>query len=339
MHTIFITGGTGCIGSITIHKLLQSPEVSRILVASRSNNLQPLQLWEGQELDARLEFVTLDVAEYKPMQELLREVNPTHIIHLGAFQSPDCSRYHFRGMEINTGGTMALFDIAEQLPNLKRFVFASSAAVYGMRSMYPNPGIQEDAPLAPPNHYGIWKLAGEHLARLFYDATHVPTACLRINTTYGKGRDKGKTSAPTNALKAIAMGSVTGTVIPFEMPYTGRENYHFVEDVGAHFAACTLHPYSGFDAFNIKGKTIAITEFLDIARQQATDLGMGEFVELSISGDAMPNLFVSDLSHEKIANTFKDLPLTSISEGVRKSLQEFEKMAKKGELAYSVEST
>ncbi|SVC23287.1 uncharacterized protein METZ01_LOCUS276141, partial [marine metagenome] len=219
MSTIFITGGTGCIGSVTIYKLLESPEVSKIVVASRSNNTDPLKLWLGEDLDPRLEFVTLDVADYNAIEKVLLEVNPTHITHLGAYQSPDCSKYHIQGMEINTGGTMALFDVAEKLPNLKRFVFASSAAVYGMRSMYPNPGIKEDAQLAPPNHYGIWKLAGEHLARLFYDTTKVPTVCLRINTTFGKGRDKGKTSAPTNALKAIAMGSVKNELMPFEMPY------------------------------------------------------------------------------------------------------------------------
>ena len=335
MHTIFITGGTGCIGSVTIYKLLQSPQVEKIVVATRSNNTEPLKLWLGEDLDPRLEFVRLDVADYKAMEEVVTKVNPTHIIHLGAYQSPDCSKYHIRGMEINTGGTMALFDIAEKLPNLQRFVFASSAAVYGMRAMYPGPGITEDARLVPPNHYGIWKLAGEHLARLFYDSTKVPTICLRINTTYGKGRDKGKTSAPTNALKAIAIGAVEGRPIPFEMPYQGRENYHFVEDVGAHFAACALQPYDGFGAFNIKGKTIGIEEFLEIVRKQAQDLGLGEFVKLSITKGAPPNLFVSDLSHEKIAHTFKDLPLTSIEDGVRKSLIEFKRMAEKGTLEYS----
>lgn len=335
MHTIFITGGTGCIGSVTIYKLLQSEAVGKIVIATRSSNTEPLKLWSGENLDPRLEFVRLDVADYKAMEEVVTKVNPTHIIHLGAYQSPDCSKYHLQGMEINTGGTMALFDIAEKLPNLQRFVFASSAAVYGMRAMYPNPGITEDAQLAPPNHYGIWKLAGEHLARLFYDNTKVPTVCLRINTTYGKGRDKGKTSAPTNALKAIAMGSVSSQPIPFEMPYQGRENYHFVEDVGTHFAACTLQPYDGFGAFNIKGKTIAIEEFLDIVRKQAQALGLGEFAKLSITEGAPPNLFVSDLSHEKIAHTFKDLPLTPIEDGVRKSLIEFKRMAEKGTLEYS----
>ena len=335
MQTIFITGGTGCIGSVTIYKLLQSNEVNKIVIATRSNNTEPLKLWLGENLSPRLEFVQVDVADYKAIERVLLEVNPTHIIHLGAYQSPDCSKYHTAGMEINTGGTMALFDAAEKLPNLKRFVFASSAAVYGMRAMYPEPGITEDAPLAPPNHYGIWKLAGEHLARLFYNTTQVPTVCLRINTTYGKGRDKGKTSAPTNALKAIALGAVRGKVIPFEMPYNGRENYHFVEDVGEHFAACTLQPYVGFGAFNIHGETIAIDTFLDIVKEESKALGMGDFVQLSIADGAEPNLFVSDLSHAKIASTFKDLPLTSIPDGVRKSLRDFQEMAKKGILEFS----
>ncbi len=336
MHTIFITGGTGCIGSVTIYKLLQSSEVDKIVVATRSNNTNPLKLWLGEELDSRLEFITLDVSDYQAIEEVLQKLNPTHIIHLGAYQSPDCSKYHIRGMEINTGGTMALFDAAEKLPSLKRFVFASSGAVYGMRSMYPQETIAEDVPLAPPNHYGIWKLAGEHLARLFYDNTKVPTVCLRINTTYGKGRDKGKTSAPTNAMKAIAMGSVSGKLMPFEMPYQGSENYHFVEDVGAHFAACTLQPYSGFGAFNIKGETIPIQSFLQIVEEQANALGMGEFAKLSIIDDAPPNLFICDLDHTKIDGTFKDLPRTAIAEGVRTSLQEFKKMAEKDILDFSI---
>ncbi len=339
MHTIFITGGTGCIGSVTIYKLLQSKAVGKIVIASRSNNADPLKLWLGANLDQKLQFVTLDVSDYKAIEEIVLKVNPTHIIHLGAYQSPDCSRDHIGGMEINTGGTMALFDVAEKLENLKRLVFASSAAVYGMRSMYPQETISEDVQLAPPNHYGIWKLAGEHLARLFYDKTNVPTVCLRLNTTYGKGRDKGMTSAPTNALKAIAMGAVSGKLIPFEMPYQGRENYHYVEDVGAQFAACTLQPYEGFGAFNIKGETIAIEEFLKIVEEQANDLGMGEFSRSSILEDAPLNLFVHDLEHQKIMESFKNLPLTEINDGVRKSLVEFRKMAEKGILEYSTASS
>ncbi len=335
MHKIFITGGTGCIGSVTIYNLLQSTEVDKIVIATRSNNASPLKLWLGEDLDPRIAFVTLDVSNYSEIARVLHEVNPTHIIHLGAYQSPDCSRDHIGGMEINTGGTMALFDAAEKLQNLKRFVFASSAAVYGVRSMYPQEIIPEDVPLAPPNHYGIWKLSGEHLARFFHDNTKVPTVCLRINTTYGKGRDKGKTSAPTNALKAIVLGAVKGELVPFEMPYQGRENYHYVEDVGAQFAAVTMQAFEGFGSFNIQGETIPIKSFLELALQEAKELGMGDFASLSIVKNAPPNLFVCDLDHTKIASTFSNLPHTTISEGIRKSLLEFKAMAESGTLAYS----
>ncbi|MGB5554263.1 MAG: NAD(P)-dependent oxidoreductase [Flavobacteriaceae bacterium] len=335
MHKIFITGGTGCIGSVTIAKLLASNEVGSIVIASRSNNVDPLKLWLGDDLDSRLQFVTLDVANYSEIKRVLLEISPTHIIHLGAYQSPDCSRDHIGGMEINTGGTMQLFDVAEKLPNLQRFVFASSAAVYGMRSMYDQEIIPEDVQLAPPNHYGIWKLAGEHLARLFHNKTKVPTICLRLNTTYGKGREKGMTSAPTNAIKSVALGAVLHETIPFKMPYQGRENYHFVEDVGAHFAECTLQSFTGFGAFNIKGKTIAIVDFLKIIAQQASELGMGKNVDLSITPEAPPNLFVCDLDHKKIDTTFKNLPLTDIAKGVRESILEFKKMAENGTLEFS----
>jgi nucleoside-diphosphate-sugar epimerase len=335
MATILITGGTGCIGAITTLKLLESQEVKKIIIASRSTNLGIMNFWFHGNLDPRIEFIKLDVGDAEAINKTLPQINPTHIVHLGAYQSPDCAAYHENGMQINVGGTMALFDAAEKLRNLKKFVFASSAAVYGVRAMYPEDIIYEDARLAPPNHYGIWKLAGEHLGRLFHNNTKIPTVCLRLNTTYGKGREQGKTSAPTNAMKAVALGSVKGTLIPYQMPYTGRENYHFVEDVGAHFAACTLQEFDGFGAFNIKGETIAIDSFLNIVKEEAEKLGIGEYVDLSIVENADPNLFISDLSHEKIDGTFQELPRTEIAAGVAKSLREFIEMAKEGTLYYS----
>jgi nucleoside-diphosphate-sugar epimerase len=326
MKRILITGGTGCIGSVTVYNLLQYGEIEKITVATRSGDRKSLRLWMGERLDPRIEFVALDVSDGDAVETSVTEINPTHIIHLGGYQSPDCSANHARGMEINVGGTMTLLDTAERLPALERFVFASSAAVYGKRAQYPDAVIGEDVRLTPPNHYGIWKLAGEHLARLFHDSTHVPTVCLRLNTTYGPGRDKGMTSAPTAAMKAVAFGASARTAIPFAMPYCGRENYHYAEDVGAHFAACAMQPFEGYGEFNIKGKTIEVEEFLQIVRQEAASLGWEEYTDISIAADAKPNMFSHDLDHAKIDATFDSLPLTDISAGVRKSLITFNNM-------------
>jgi len=96
-----------------------------------------------------------------------------------------------------------------------------------------------------------------------------------------------------------------------------------------------MQPFEGFGAFNIQGETIPIKSFLELAAYQAKELGMGDYAPLSIVSNAPPNLFICDLDHSRIAKTFSNLPLTDISEGIRKSLIEFKAMAEKRTLAYS----
>ncbi|QEG23242.1 NAD-dependent epimerase/dehydratase family protein [Mariniblastus fucicola] len=339
MSKIFITGGTGCIGASAIHNLLThyGSEIESIIIVSRTGDPKLMKIWLGDSIDelvesGKLQFVAVDIGDSDALEKALQEHQPTHIMHLGALQSPDCDSTPAKGVEINVLGTLNLFAAVEKLETkVERFVFASSAAVYGKRSMYAGDIIPESETLAPPNYYGVWKVAGEHLAALFHERSGIPTVSLRLNTTYGPGRDRGKTSAPTVALKSIALGSHDGKSIAFRMPYQGRENYHYVEDVGAHFAGVCMLPFEGCEAFNIKGKTIPVTEFLEIASSVATELGMNE-IDLGVEEDASPNLFICDLDDQKVDAAFPGLPKTPIEVGVRKSLETFQKHAAAGEL-------
>ncbi len=332
MTRVLITGGTGCIGAAAAWSL-GGRKADEIVIASRSGNPARLQLWFGEDLDARLRFVTGDVSDEDTVRSLVREVEPTHVIHLGALQTPDCDAHPWRGMEVNVGGTLRLLDaLAESGHRCQRLVFASSAGVYGARSLYPGPTVSESEPLAPPNLYGVWKVAGEHLSRLFHRKTGIPTVCLRLNTTYGKGRDLGKTAAPTQAMKSVAAGYVRGERIPFRMPYVGRENYHYVGDVGAHFAAAALEPFSGFGVFNIRGRTLRTMQFLDTIAAVACGMGMADAVDLGTAEDAEPALFIYDLDDRAIQETFSGLPLTPLEVGIERSLEAFAEMARAGKL-------
>lgn len=339
MSKIFITGGTGCIGASAIHKLLTQyeSEVESIIIVSRTGDPKLLKIWLGDSIDdlvqaGKLKFVSVDIGDSNALEQSLREHQPNRIIHLGALQSPDCDSTPAKGIEINVAGTLNLFSVVEKLETkVERFVFASSAAVYGKRSMYPGDIIPEHEALAPPNYYGVWKVAGEHLAALFHERSGIPTVSLRLNTTFGPGRDRGKTSAPTVALKSIAKGSHDGTAIPYRMPYQGRENYHYVEDVGAHFAGVCMMPFEGCEAFNIKGKTIPVSEFLELANSVAAKAGMDK-VDLGIEDNAAPNLFICDLDDQKVDAAFPGLPKTPIEEGIQKSLETFKDHASAGVL-------
>ena len=324
---VLVTGGTGCIGAVVVRDLLAAG-ARRVVVASRQGTPGLLRAWLPAPLDARVVLAASDLADPDAIRSLVNEHQPTHVVHLGGLQSPDCDADPSRGLCVNVGGTQVLLETAERLaPPLRRFVFASSAAVYGPRSLYPGPLVHENDALQPPNRYGVWKLAGEHLCRLFARRSGVPTVCLRLNTTYGKGRDRGRTAAPTTAMKHVAEGAARGTVLPFSMPYRGRENYHFVEDVGACFAAVTTAPFEGFGAFNIRGTTIEVRDFLALIEKVAAELGMASSCKLAIAGDASENLFVSDLDDRAIQARFARLPCTPLAEGVRRSLLEFQRAA------------
>lgn len=327
MNRVLLTGGTGCIGAAATH-VLMSRDVDELVIATRSGSEGMLRLWFPDKLDPRIQLVKGDVSDGERIRDLVHTHQPSRIVHLSALQSPDCDASPLRGMEVNVGGTLNLLNAAANLGDrLERFVFASSAAVYGSRSLYPGETVREADQLAPPNLYGVWKMAGEQLARLFHEKTGVPTVCLRLNTTYGKGREKGKTAAPTAAMKAVALGYARAESVPFRMPYFGRENYHYVGDVGAHFASCALDPFEGFGAFNIRGKTVEVEEFLALIEKIAAGLGMLAAVDLGIAPGATRALFVCDLDDSAIQIAFPGLPRIPLENGIRLSLETFREAA------------
>jgi len=66
-----------------------------------------------------------------------------------------------------------------------RFIYASSSSVYGNCERLP---MREDHPTAPLSPYGVTKLAGEHLARLYWANFRLHTVSLRYFTVYGPGQ-------------------------------------------------------------------------------------------------------------------------------------------------------
>ncbi len=340
MAKILITGGTGCIGAVTVFKLLTEygDEIESILIATRGSSTDQLEIWFGDSLQGHIDsgkiaFASVDLGDTDAVRKTLSDFKPTRIIHLGALQSPACDATPEKGVDVNLTGTMNLFHmVAEFDQPIDRFVFASSGAVYGKRAMYPEATVPESATLAPPNLYGVWKVAGEHLANLFHGKTGVPTVSLRLNTTFGPGRDQGTTSAPTKVMKSLAIGAHENKTIPFLMPYQGRENYHYVEDVGAHFAGVCMLPFEGCQPFNIKGKTIEVAEFLEAVKQVAGEMAIDGFLETGIEPTATPNLFICDLEDAAIEEQFPGLPRTDIAEGIRKTLAKFKEMAPAGKI-------
>ena len=88
---VLVTGGTGCIGAVTVRDLLAAG-VDEVVIASRSSDRSRLSMWLGERLDDRLRFEALDLGDEAAVAQLVADVQPTHVVHLAALQSPDCDR-------------------------------------------------------------------------------------------------------------------------------------------------------------------------------------------------------------------------------------------------------
>ena len=195
---ILITGASGCIGSACVRWLAEQG-LSEIVGVTRTGG--------GSDAGPARQ-IRADVADALSVRNVIQEVRPTRIIHLAGLQTPDCQSYPFAGMAVNVEGTNHLWRAAAELGSDLTTAWCSPAlqrSTVPAASM-PEPTVREDAGLRPPNLYGHWKVAGEGATQAFHLETGVPAVSLRLATTYGPGRDRGLTSAPTSAMKAIVSG-------------------------------------------------------------------------------------------------------------------------------------
>jgi nucleoside-diphosphate-sugar epimerase len=85
-------------------------------------------------------------------------------------------------VDTNVTATQRLLEAAHQVAGLKKLVYASSSSVYGD---CPDLPLREESTPKPISPYGVTKLAGEHLVRLYHVAYGLPTVSLRYFTVYG----------------------------------------------------------------------------------------------------------------------------------------------------------
>jgi nucleoside-diphosphate-sugar epimerase len=84
-------------------------------------------------------------------------------------------------------GTANLAEAARiSIPNLKKFIFASSVEVYGNQKKYP---VNEDTPTAAASPYGVAKIAAEQYLLFLHRAYGFPCIIFRNTNSYGRTHD------------------------------------------------------------------------------------------------------------------------------------------------------
>ena len=161
MPTVLLTGATGYIASHT-WLALQAAGFQVVGVDDFSNS-SPEVLNRLQRLGGRAPvFERLDVTDAAAMEALLQRHRIDAAVHFAAFKAVGESVAQPLAYYRNNVGGLVNVCSALQRHGIRRFVFSSSATVYGVPERLP---ITEDARLTATNPYGQTKLIGETLLR------------------------------------------------------------------------------------------------------------------------------------------------------------------------------
>lgn len=246
-----VTGGMGCLGAWTLHHLHRQGK--RAVCFDLSDDRHRLDLLLTREEQAAITFVRGDLTDTQQVRTLFEQHTITHVIHLAALQVPFCRANPPLGAQVNVTGTVNVFEAA-RATGVNHIAMASSVAVYGPPELYGAGLLPADAPVAPRTLYGVYKVANELTAQVYWHDYAISSTVLRPYTVYGLGRDQGVTSAPTQAMAAAARGE------DFHIGFGGAMQFHFASDVAQQFILAAEQPASGALAFNLGGAIVSVAE-------------------------------------------------------------------------------
>ena len=303
-----VTGALGCIGSWVVRNLVQ--QGIAVTAYDLAGDPHRMQLIMTEAELAQVTFAKGDITDLPALMDLAESAGITDIIHLAALQVPACKANPALGARVNVVGTVNVFEVARRL-GLKRVVYASSVATYGVRDEYAGSLIQPDDPLKPRTLYGVYKQANEATARVYWWDHGLSSIGLRPYVLYGPGRDQGMTSTPTKAMLAVAAG------MPYHITYGGRSGMQYTDDVAKLFIRVASAPFEGAVVYNIRGSVVDMSQVIG-AIEAAEPEARG-----SITYELTPLPFPDGQDDSRLAALLGSLAYTPLEEGIAATIAAF----------------
>jgi UDP-glucuronate 4-epimerase len=298
-----ITGALGCIGAWSCAQLVR--EDVPVVVYDLGTSIKRLELIMSPEELESLTLIQGDVTSLEQLEETITDHGITHIVHLAAMLLPLVKADPPRGAAVNVVGTTNIFEAAKR-QRVRGISYASSAAVYG-----PTAGPRIEDAGAPTTLYGVFKLANEGTAQVYFADDGVGSVGLRPYVVYGPGRDNGLTADPTLAMAAAARGE------GYEMRWGGRCQLQYAEDAARIFIASARAEHGGASAFNLGGPSSHMSEVVTAIERAVPELaGRVTFDDVQLP-------FPEEMDAGALEDVIGPVEWTSLEEGTRQTIEHY----------------
>jgi UDP-glucuronate 4-epimerase len=302
-----VTGALGCLGAWTLKALVDlGQEPVGFDLGSDDSRLRLVLDPDERE---RVTLLSGDVTDADALGRALDEHAITQVVHLAALQVPSCRDDPVLGAHVNVRGTVVVLEaVKARRDRIAGLAYASSAAVYGESDPSPAP---ESGGTSPSTLYGVFKIANEATARVYWEEAGVASIGIRPYVVYGPGRDQGLTSGPSLAMAAAARGD------GFEIGYGGTAQYDFAPDVGKTFALGAHAAREGAHVGNFPGERASLDDVVAAIEAAAPEVaGRVTHVDRELP-------FPESLEAHVLEELLGEVPRTPLVDGVEQTIERF----------------
>lgn len=263
---VLVVGGAGYVGSVVVERLLSSghrPIVLDSLISGHAEAVHP-----------EAELLVADCRDEEALERLFIGRQPDAVMYMGGYiQAAESMQHPSRYFANNIGSAIVLLN-AMMAHDVSRFVFSSSAAVYGDPEKVP---VEEDAPLKPTSPYGESKATVERLLSWYTSQCALSYASLRYFNAAGATDVLGEDHRPETHLiptiLQVASGErgslpLYGSNYPTPDGSCLRDYIHVADLAEAHVLALErLEPKSALICNLGSGRSYSNREVIETARR------------------------------------------------------------------------
>ncbi|QMU55884.1 MAG: NAD-dependent epimerase/dehydratase family protein [Candidatus Mycalebacterium zealandia] len=302
MKTI-LTGGAGFIGSHICRELLENGH--KVLI------IDDLSTGKEENIAPEAEFEKCDIRDAGALNKIFSSFKPDIINHHAAQIDVRVSAEDpAHDADINIAGSLNLLNLCAE-HGVKKFVFASTCAVYGHASKLPT---DEQTPQNPESPYGIAKLCVENYLRFFKSARGIDFASLRYSNVYG---ERQRIEKMTGIVAILCGNHKKGAKTTIFGDGEQTRDYVHCSDVAKANSICSEHLGAGGAGgiFNIcTGKENSLNRIIDLLAEVS-----GKEVKTEKAARKSGDVDRIFLDNSLAGETLDWKPLISLKEGIEKT--------------------
>lgn len=191
---VFVTGGAGYVGSVAVDQLIRSGHQVTVF--------DSLERGHRQAVHSAATWMVGDLRNPDQIRQAVQKIRPDAIVHFAAYAYVEESvRHPLRYFENNVLGSFHLIRAAVEA-EVRKFVFSSSCAVYGVPDRLP---VTEETPLMPVSPYGESKRMTEQMLIAAQAEAAMETVILRYFNACGAAGAFGEDHSPETHIIPLAL--------------------------------------------------------------------------------------------------------------------------------------